>query len=78
MRAILFLLLVICVGTFAQAQDTHQPKVETITMPIAYSVDKITEPNAEFPALAGVFVLKNSRIKRALTFKTRKKDVKLV
>jgi hypothetical protein len=47
-------------------------------MPIAYSVDKITEPNAEFPALAGVFVLKNSRIKRALTFKTRKKDVKLV
>lgn len=77
MRAILFLFLVLCMGFFAQAQNTDQPKVETITMPIAHSNANTTVVEVEYPAL-GVFVLKNSRVKRALTFKTRKKDAKLV
>jgi hypothetical protein len=78
MRAILFLLLVNCAGFFAQAQDTEQPKVKTMTMPIVQSIDTINVAKSERPTLAGVFVFKNSRVKRALTFKTRKKDAKLV
>lgn len=78
MRAILFLFLVLCTGFFAQAKNTDQPKVESITMPIARSTVNATVAEVEYPALTGVFVLKNSRVKRALTFKTRKKDAKLV
>ncbi len=78
MRAILFLFLVLCMGFFARAQDTDQPKVETVTMPIARSTVNATVVEVQYPALTGVFVLKNSRVKRALTFKTRKKDAKLV
>ncbi|WP_281542754.1 hypothetical protein [Maribacter aestuarii] len=78
MRAILFLFLVICAGFFAQAQDSEQPKVKTMTMPVVQSIDTTNVAKSECPTLAGVFVLKNSRVKRALTFKTRKRDAKLV
>ncbi len=78
MRAIIFLSLVICTGVFAQAQEAPQPKVQTITMPIVElytQADFVEEKSAD---VAGIFVFKNSRVRRALTFKTRKRNAKLV
>lgn len=78
MRAIIFLLLVICMGAFSQAQDITQLKVQTIMMPIAQISEHPGIVKKQLPTVAGVFVLKNSRVKRALTFKTRQRDAKLV
>ena len=77
MRAIIFLFLVICMGVFAQAQDAPQPKVQTITMPIAHLDTQVSSVKNELTEVAGIFVLKNSRVRRALTFKIRQKDAKL-
>ncbi|WP_396638395.1 hypothetical protein [Maribacter sp. R77961] len=79
MRTNLILLLVICMGAFAQAQDTKaELKVNPISMPMYTTVHQTKLVKEQLPAVTGVFVLKHSRIKRALTFKIRKRDVKLV
>ena len=78
MRAIIFLSLVICTGVFAQAQEAPQPKVQAITMPIAKLYNQADFDKEESTEVAGIFVFKNSRVRRALTFKTRRRDAKLV
>ena len=73
MKTILFLMLVICMGTFAQAQKAEiEMKVSTISMPIAEPMDQ-TNLGEKFPAVTGIFVLKHSRVKRALSFVVEEK-----
>ena len=79
MRAIILLFLFICTGVFAQAQDAPQPKVQTVLMPITQPDTQVNFVKEESTTeVAGIFVLKNSRVRRALTFKIREKDAKLV
>jgi len=78
MRSILFLLLVIFVGTCTMAQQQHsEVKVKTISLPMSQTVHQTNLGKDGFPTVTGIYVLKNSRIKRALEFKARKRRVKL-
>ncbi len=79
MRSILILVLVICMGAFAQAQNTKaEMKVNPISMPAVKTVHQTKLVKEQLPEVTGIFILKHSRIKRALTFQIRKRDVKLV
>ncbi|MFX0558196.1 hypothetical protein ACOCEA_15445 [Maribacter sp. CXY002] len=78
MRYILFLLLVICMGTCAMAQHRNsEVKVKTIALPMSQTVHQTNFGEGGFPAITGIYVLKNSRVKRALAFKVKCKIVKL-
>lgn len=64
-------------GTLAQAQKAEvEVKVNVISMPISEPMDQ-TKMGEKLPAVTGIYVLKNSRVKRALSFKTRKRREKL-
>ncbi len=77
MKTILLLMLVVCTGAFAQAQKPEiEIKVRTISMPIAEPMDQ-TNLGEKLPAITGIFVLKHSRVKRALFFIVDKKSEKL-
>ncbi|MFS4456277.1 hypothetical protein [Maribacter sp. 2304DJ31-5] len=80
MRSIIFLLLVICMGTLAQAQKNKlQEKVKIINMPVAVKTIHPTKTAVgQFPTMTGIYILKHSRIKKALSFEFRKKEIKLV
>lgn len=77
MKTILFLMLVICMGAFAQAQQPEiEMKLNTISMPITDPMDQ-TNQGEKLPSVTGIFVFKHSRIKRALSFKMEEKSEKL-
>ncbi|WP_125224161.1 hypothetical protein [Maribacter algicola] len=77
MKTILFFMLVICTGAFAQAQKpVSEMKVRTISMPITEPMDQ-TNLGEKLPAVTGIFVLKHSRVKRALSFVVEEKTEKL-
>ena len=77
MKTILFLMLVICTGAFAQAQKTEvEMKVSTISMPVTDPMDQ-TNMGEKVPVVTGIFVFKHSRVKRALSFTVEKKSKKL-
>jgi len=72
MRTIIFLFLVICLGTQSQAQvKSPDTKVQTVVMPMADVTIK-SDVNAQgFQTAARFFKVKNARIKQALLFKPR-------
>ncbi|WP_116770805.1 hypothetical protein [Maribacter litoralis] len=72
MRTIIFLFLVICLGTQSQAQEkSPDTKVQTIVMPMADVTIK-SDVNAQgFQTAARFFKVKNARVKQALLFKPR-------
>ncbi|MFT6797044.1 MAG: hypothetical protein ACJART_002192 [Maribacter sp.] len=84
MRKLLFIALIISTASLAQAQDAQnssksvQLKVNTTTMPIINVVEQPALLNRKATTLAGIFVMKNSRVKRALSFKVKAKNPKLV
>jgi hypothetical protein len=84
MVLVIFIAFIISTGSLAQAQDTQnsskavQLKVNTTTMPIINEVEQPTLVNRTATILAGIFVMKNSRVKRALSFKVKTKNPKLV
>lgn len=56
--------------------QTKEVKVETVS----FSIATIPSPNfltKETNAIAGIFVMKNSRVKRALSFKVKTRNPKL-
>lgn len=70
MRAIIFLLLVVCLGTKSQAQKMLPvTKVKTIIMPIADIIDQSEINTQGYQTAARFFKVKNARIKQALKFK---------
>src|SRR6056297_2655774 len=76
MRKLLFLALTIFIGCFAQAQDK-----QTVPKPVLLKIDAIsmsiihnTKTTAlQFKALptVGLFIMKHSRVNRALNFKVK-------
>ena len=81
MKAILTLLLVLFIGVAAQAQssvvETKVVKVETIEMGMVTftpSEEVALEKNIE---VARLYKFKNSRIKKALNFTTKKNKAKM-
>lgn len=76
MRKLLFLVLTIFIGCFAQAQDkqtVQEPvplKIDTISMPIIHNT-KTTALQFKALPITGIFIMKHSRVKRALNFKVK-------
>ncbi|MEO9479214.1 MAG: hypothetical protein ABJO28_13900 [Maribacter dokdonensis] len=70
MRTIIFLFLVICLGTQSQAQEkSPNTKVQTIVMPMANITVKSDVNTQGFQTAARFFKVKNARVKQALLFK---------
>ena len=71
MKTILTILFVLTIGVTAQAQDTKSDsKVETVEMTIVTST---TNENS----VARLYKFKNSKIKKALSFTTKRNKAKL-
>ncbi|TMM53314.1 hypothetical protein FEE95_19820 [Maribacter algarum] len=82
MKAILTLLFVLFIGVAAQAQSSvvdikEEVKVETMVMGIVTTTqtkEVVTEKNTE---VARLYKFKNSRIKKALKFTTKRNKAKM-
>ncbi len=71
MKTIFTLLFVLTIGVTAQAQDTKSDtKVETVEMTIVAST-------ANENSVARLYKFKNSKIKKALSFTTKRNKAKL-
>ncbi|MGB3145446.1 MAG: hypothetical protein WBB24_15200 [Maribacter sp.] len=72
MRTILFLFLIICLGTSTQAQEKLSvTKVEGLTMPVINTLEKPDDTIQKFQTAARFFKVKNARVKQALLFRPR-------
>ncbi len=77
MKAVLTLIAIIFFGTLAMAQDTSKEvKVETITVGVELSIE-IQEETQKETEVARLYMFKNSRVKKALSFKTKRNRSKL-
>ncbi len=83
MKAILTIILVLFIGVAAQAQNTtNEVKVETIEMSIVTftSNKEVTYKeviNENITEVARLYKFKNSRIKKALAFTTKRNKAKM-
>jgi hypothetical protein len=74
MKAILTIIAIIFFGTLAMAQDTaKEVKVDTIAMGVELNIE-IQETETE---VARLYMFKNSRIKKELSFRTKRNKSKL-
>ena len=77
MKAILTTIAVIFFGTLAMAQNVSQEtKVETVTFTITLDVEIDSDSKNE-TKVARLYRYKNSRIKKALSFRTKRNRAKL-
>nr|WP_299069704.1 hypothetical protein [uncultured Allomuricauda sp.] len=77
MKAILTITAIIFFGTLAMAQDTSKEiKVETSTVGIELNVE-IQEEAQKETEVARLYMFKNSRIKKELSFRTKRNKSKL-
>ncbi|MEO9513836.1 MAG: hypothetical protein ABJN84_13085 [Flavobacteriaceae bacterium] len=77
MKAILTIIAIIFFGTLAMAQDTSKElKVETSTVGIELNVE-IQEEAQKETEVARLYMYKNSRVKKALSFRTKRNKSKL-
>ncbi len=77
MKAILTTIAVIFFGTLAMAQDiSKEAKVETVSFGVTLTVEIDTEANKE-DKVARLYRYKNSRIKKELSFRTKRNRAKL-
>ena len=77
MKTITTLIFVLFIGVAAQAQTaTEEVKVETIEMTIVTETaeEVVTEKNTE---VARLYKYKNSRVKKALSFTTKRNKAKM-
>ncbi|MEP3211466.1 MAG: hypothetical protein ABJN95_19930 [Maribacter sp.] len=80
MKTILTLLFVLFIGLAAQAQsavEDTQVKVETIEMGIVTSTSYEKTENDNKTEVARLYKFKNSRIKKALKFTTKRNKAKM-
>ncbi|SIQ40007.1 hypothetical protein [Maribacter ulvicola] len=76
MRTIIFLLLVICLGTQSQAQSKSPDiKVQSVVMPMLDVTIKSDVNIQGFQTAARFYKVKNARVKQALLFKIGVKTV---
>ena len=72
MKTILTLIFVLTIGVTAQAQDAKvDVKVETVEMTI------VTSTTTNENTVARLYKFKNSRVKKALSFTTKRNKAKL-
>ncbi|MDC6367474.1 MULTISPECIES: hypothetical protein [Flavobacteriaceae] len=76
MKTVLTIIAIIFFGTVAMAQDTKEVKVETITASVELNIE-IQEQVENGKEVARLYKFKNSRVKKALSFKTKKNRAKL-
>ncbi|RIV69846.1 hypothetical protein [Flagellimonas aequoris] len=77
MKTILTIIAVVFFGTVAMAQDTSKEvKVDTVTVGVELNIDLSTsvKQNRE---VARLYKFKNSRVKKELSFTTKKNKAKL-
>lgn len=83
MKTIITLIFVLFIGVAAQAQNnTKEVKAETIEMTIVNltSIEKVTFENATLEnktEVARLYKFKNSKIKKALSFTTKRNKAKM-
>ncbi|TXN35114.1 hypothetical protein FVB32_11010 [Flagellimonas hymeniacidonis] len=76
MKAILTIIAIIFFGTLATAQDfSKEVKVETTTVGVELNIE-IQETQKE-TEVARLYMFKNSRVKKALSFRTKRNKSKL-
>jgi hypothetical protein len=77
MKTILTIIAVIFFGTVAMAQDaSNEVKVDTVTVGVELNIDIQKQAKKE-TEVARLYKFKNSRVKKALSFKTKKDKAKL-
>ncbi|MCR9264697.1 MAG: hypothetical protein NXH86_11095 [Flavobacteriaceae bacterium] len=77
MKTVLTIIAVIFFGTVAMAQDTsNEIKVDTITEGVELNIDIQKQTKGE-TEVARLYKFKNSRVKKELSFKTKKDRAKL-
>ncbi|RDY61004.1 hypothetical protein [Flagellimonas nanhaiensis] len=76
MKAVLTIIAIIFFGTVAMAQDTKEVKVDVITAGVELNIDIQDEVEKE-TEVARLYKFKNARVKKALSFKTKKNRSKL-
>ncbi|AWX43382.1 hypothetical protein HME9304_00370 [Flagellimonas maritima] len=77
MKVILTIIAIIFFGTVAMAQNVSgEIKVETISVGVELNIE-IQEQAAKETKVARLYMFKNSRVKKALTFKTKRNKAKL-
>ncbi|MBT8188355.1 MAG: hypothetical protein HKP38_02345 [Croceitalea sp.] len=78
MKAVLTLITVIFFSTVAMAQNNEELKVETITMSVELNIEvKVEKDVKNDNQVARLYMFKNSRVKKALSFKTKKDNAKM-
>ncbi len=77
MKAILTFLFVLIIGVSAQAQNNAEVKVETIKMTIVTSTSYEQVKPESKTELVRLYKFKNSRIKKALSFTTKRNKSKM-
>ncbi len=84
MRNLFILFFTLIIGSYANAQNTNiklnpiQLKVETFAHPVVHHVFQQAPITMKTSPITGIFVMKNSRVKRALSFRVKSKSPKLV
>ncbi|MDC6362767.1 MULTISPECIES: hypothetical protein [Flavobacteriaceae] len=77
MKTILTIIAVIFFGTVAMAQDANKEvKVDTVTVGVELNIDIQKQAKKE-TEVARLYKFKNSRVKKELSFKTKKDRAKL-
>ena len=73
MKTLVTIIFILFIGIAAQAQNaSSEVKVKTVEMSVVTSISTTKENT-----VARVYKFKNSRIKKALSFKTKKNKAKL-
>ena len=77
MKAILTIIAIVFFGTLAMAQNvSKEVKVETTTVGVEFNIEVQEEIEKE-TEVARLYMFKNSRIKKALSFRTKRNKSKL-
>ena len=76
MKAVITIIAIIFFGTVAMAQDAKEVKVDVITAGVELNID-IQDEVENGTEVARLYKFKNARVKKALSFKTKKNRSKL-
>jgi hypothetical protein len=77
MKTVLTFIFIIFIGATAMAQDaSKEVKVETVTYGVELNI-KIEKSTTVENTVARVYKFKNTRVKKALNFKTKRNNAKV-
>ncbi len=76
MKAIVIFIFFILIGTTTMAQDTQEVKVNTFSAGVELNI-KTEKNDVSSKEVARLYMFKNSRVKKALKFKTKRNSSKI-